>query len=308
MNRKIVVRSAIGAIALYFILFSAIGYYFSEVALRPDNWRGTSQYQRIVDLGWLDTSAYRAMSVDSDTFRLQGAFDYELEGTWIPVDSAIGSVVLCHGYRMDRWSMVKYAVIWHDLGYNVLIYDHRFHGMSGGLFLSYGLLEREDLDHMVAEVRERAPGLPVGVHGESMGAATVMMYTGWSERQQPINFAVEDCGYSSTRDVLSYKMTDDYGLPDWGITRWANRVSGWRFGFDFNDVVPREEIADGEVPMLFIHGDSDTFVPTYMIQENYEAYPGPKQQWLAPGSEHAKSVLDHPEEYRKVLVQFLSTL
>lgn len=308
MNRKAVVRGAISAIAIYLIVYLGIGYYFSEVALRPDNWRGTSQFERDAKLGWIDTMAYKTIAANSDTFRIKGAFDYELEGTWIPNDSAVGNVILCHGYRMDRWSMLKYVPIWHNLGYNILIYDHRYHGMSGGEFLTYGLLEREDLDHMVAWVRQKAPGLQTGVHGESMGAGTVMMYTGWSDRQQPIDFTVEDCGYSDCREVLAYKLTDDYGIPDLGITRWANRVGGWRFGFDFKNVVPREEIKNAKVPMLFIHGDNDTFVPTKMVYEVYESYTGPKKLWLAPGSEHARSILDHPSDYKNTLEAFLSEL
>lgn len=308
MKRQALIRGALAAIVLYLLIFLGIGYYFSEVALRPDNWRGTSQFERNVTKGWIDPVAYEEMAQKSDTFRIRGAFDYELEGTWIPVDSARGSVVLCHGYRMDRWSMLKYAPTWHNLGYNVLIYDHRYHGMSGGDYLTYGLLEREDLDHMVAWVREQAPNIPLGVHGESMGAGTVMMYTGWKDRQQDIDFAVEDCGYSDCREELAYKLKDDYGMPDVGITRWANRVSGWRFGFDLNEVVPKEELKGATVPMLFVHGDTDTFVPTAMVHDVYEAHAGPKKIWLAPGSEHARSILDHPEEYQKIVASFLSEL
>ncbi len=308
MKKQAVIRGALGAILLYFIVYLSIGYYFSEVTLRPDNWRGTSQFEGDVTKGWIDPVTYEGIAHRSDTFRIRGAFDYELEGTWIPADSAVGSIVLCHGYRMDRWSMVKYVPLWNELGYNVLIYDHRYHGMSGGSFLTYGLLEREDLDHMVAWVRQQAPNLPIGVHGESMGAGTVMLYAGWNDRRQHIDFAVEDGGYSDCREELAYKLKDGCGIPDMGFTRWANRVSGWRFGFDFNDVVPKEELAGCKVPMLFIHGDTDTFVPTVMVHDVYKAHPGPKKLWLAPGSEHARSVLDHPNEYKNVVATFLSEL
>ncbi|MCF0199691.1 MAG: alpha/beta hydrolase, partial [Bacteroidaceae bacterium] len=58
-------------------------------------------------------------------------------------------------------------------------------------------------------------------------------------------------------------------------------------------------------PMLFIHGDNDTYVPTSMIYPLYEAHPGPKEMWLAPGSEHADAYKDHPEEYTAKVKAFV---
>ena len=306
MKKRTLLRSLVAAILLYFVFYIGVGFYFSEVALRPDNGRGTSQYVADHQRGWFDPTEYEAW--EADTFDLLGAFDYELECTWLPTDSAKGTVVLVHGFKMDRWSMVKYIPLWKNLGFNVLIYDHRFHGMTEGTFISYGLLEREDLDHVIAWARAQNPSLPLGVHGESMGAATTMMYASWIERQQKIEFAVEDCGYSDLGDEFEFQLNSDFGLPDWGITHWANRMSRWRFGFDFRNVEPREELKSCRIPMLFIHGDADYFVPTNMVYENFEAHPGPKALYLAPGSGHAAAVLDHPEEYEKQLEQFLKSL
>jgi fermentation-respiration switch protein FrsA (DUF1100 family) len=60
-----------------------------------------------------------------------------------------------------------------------------------------------------------------------------------------------------------------------------------------------------QLPMFFIHGDSDTFVPTWMVHPLYEAKPEPKELWLAPGSEHARSYFDYREEYTQRVQNFL---
>ena len=58
--------------------------------------------------------------------------------------------------------------------------------------------------------------------------------------------------------------------------------------------------------MLFIHGDSDDFVPTAMVHELYQAKPEPKQLWLAPGSAHARAYSDHPAEYTRLVRDFVA--
>jgi fermentation-respiration switch protein FrsA (DUF1100 family) len=49
--------------------------------------------------------------------------------------------------------------------------------------------------------------------------------------------------------------------------------------------------------MLFIHGSTDTFVPTHMVYPLYEAKPGVKALWIADGAEHALSYKEHKAEY-----------
>lgn len=78
-----------------------------------------------------------------------------------------------------------------------------------------------------------------------------------------------------------------------------------KYGWDFAEASPLNSVARCEKPMLLIHGDDDTFVPTSMLQPLYDAKPEPKQMYLAPGSEHARSYRDHPEEYTKIVTEFL---
>ena len=47
--------------------------------------------------------------------------------------------------------------------------------------------------------------------------------------------------------------------------------------------------------MFFIHGDKDTYVPTWMVYPLYEAKSAPKQLWIVPGSAHAISYKDNNE-------------
>ena len=57
--------------------------------------------------------------------------------------------------------------------------------------------------------------------------------------------------------------------------------------------------------MLFIHGDCDDFVPSWMVFPLYESKPGKKQLWITNGSGHAMSYSDYPDEYVQRLQDFL---
>ena len=72
-----------------------------------------------------------------------------------------------------------------------------------------------------------------------------------------------------------------------------------RYGWSFGEASPLRQVARCQKPMLFIHGDRDTYVPFAMMQRLYDAKPEPKQMWIARGSIHAMSFRDHPQEYAR---------
>ena len=59
-----------------------------------------------------------------------------------------------------------------------------------------------------------------------------------------------------------------------------------------------------KVPVLFIHGTDDRFVPIEMTYENYKACVSPKRLLVVPGAEHAMSYLIDKESYEKTVKEF----
>lgn len=76
-------------------------------------------------------------------------------------------------------------------------------------------------------------------------------------------------------------------------------------GWSFTEASPVSQVAKCDKPMLFIHGDDDTFVKTEMVYRLYAAKHGVKQLWIAKGSKHAKAYSDHPEEYSTKVCAFV---
>ena len=146
-------------------------------------------------------------------------------------------------------------------------------------------------------------------HGISMGAATTMMVSGEVEHgqyQQPfIKCFVEDCGYTSVWDEFRGELKAQFNLPAFPLLHTANWLCRQEYGWDFLEASALEQVKKCTLPMLFIHGDADTFVPTWMVYPLYEAKPEPKELWIVPGATHAMSYKDYPQEYTEHVKKFV---
>lgn len=233
-------------------------------------------------------------------------------GYFLPADSATTrTAVLVHGYKDCALSMLHIGCMYHrDLGYNILLPDLWAHGESPGDHIGMAWNERHEVLQWVAVAdsmfRGSSPATTMVLHGISMGGATVMNVSG--EPLPPcVKAIVEDCGYTSVWDEFTAQLSDQFGLPRFPLLYTTSLLCKLRYGWSFGEAAPVEQVKKCKVPMLFIHGDDDDFVPTAMVHQVYAAHPGKKQLWLAPGSAHAKAYSDHPQEYTQLVQSFLST-
>ena len=143
------------------------------------------------------------------------------------------------------------------------------------------------------------------VHGVSMGGATAMMMSGekMPDKVRDVRF-VEDCGYTSVWDEFAGEMKVRFGLPAFPILHSSSFLCKLRYGWTFAEASALEQVSKSEYPMLFIHGDSDKFVPTDMVHELYQAKPQPKECWITENTEHASSYFNHKEEYIRRIKEF----
>lgn len=213
--------------------------------------------------------------------------------------------IQCHGYRgnpiRDFCMGLPFAL---ECGCNVLLIDERAHGKSEGKCLSFGILEREDVRDWVNYVRLRfGEQTPVILYGVSMGAATVMM-TADLGLPDNVKGIIADCGYNSPKAILNEVMTA-CGLPRrllYPMVRLAGRLYG---GFDVESASAEASLARTDIPVLFIHGDDDRFVPCWMSQRNYEVCTARKKLVLIPGAPHAASCIVNPTMYQDAIRDFL---
>lgn len=230
---------------------------------------------------------------------------------YLRADSAKGrTAIIVHGYKDDCKSFLDLGIMYHDsLDYNILLPDLHGHGLSDGNDIQMGWKDRLDVLHWtkVAEkmFRDSLYESRMVVHGVSMGAATTMCLSGEDNLPPYIRAFVEDCGYTCVWDEFSKELKTQFNLPPFPLMYTTNLLCKWTHGWDFREASPINQVAKCQHPMLFIHGDVDTYVPYSMLALLYTAKPQPKALWTAPGSAHAKAFRDYPVEYTNVVRGFL---
>ena len=216
------------------------------------------------------------------------------------------TAVIVHGYTDCAVRMLMIGYLYnHDLRYNILLPDLHYHGRSEGRAIRMGWLDRLDVLRWMEVANALFGGnTQMVVHGISMGAATTMMVAG--EPQRPyVKCFVEDCGYTSVWDEFSNELKTSFGLPAFPLMHTASWLCDLKYGWNFREASALAQVAKCELPMLFIHGDADDYVPTWMVYPLYEAKPGEKELWLVPGAGHAYSYRDNREEYTAVVRAFV---
>ncbi len=216
------------------------------------------------------------------------------------------TAVIVHGYTDNAIRMLMIGYLYNnDLNYNILLPDLQDNGLSEGPAIQMGWKDRLDVLNWMNIANDIfGKRTQMVVHGISMGAATTMMVSG--EAQQPfVKCFVEDCGYTSVWDEFSFQLKDMFGLPEFPLMYTTNWLCNAKYGWNFQEASSLEQVKKCSLPMFFIHGDADTYVPTRMVYPLYEAKSEPKELWIVPGATHAMSYKDYPQEYTERVKKFV---
>lgn len=220
-------------------------------------------------------------------------------------DTAHGrTTILVHGYKDSSIKFLYMAKMYNDLGYNVILPDLHAHGLSEGDEIQMGWLDRKDIINWINVAEKKYNTSNIILHGVSMGAATVMNTAG-EHLPKSVKCAIEDCGYTSVWGEFSYELQSQFGLPVFPLMYTTSMLCKLRYGWSFQEASPLKQVAKTYLPMLFIHGDVDDFVPTRMVKPLYNAHHGTdKELWLTHGAGHAQSFTKHKNGYYHKVMEF----
>ena len=213
--------------------------------------------------------------------------------------------ILFHGYRGSAERDMDGGVIrCLSKGRNALAIDHRASGRSEGKVISFGINESKDCISWVNYVIENIDrDAKIIITGISMGAATVMIAAGKEELPENVVAALADCGYTSSKEIIM-KTVGEMKLPPkimYPFIKLGARIFG---GFNIDEVSPIESVARSKIPIIFIHGDVDDFVPHSMGKRNYEACTTEKRFVTIEGAGHATAFLVDSELYLTEIEDF----
>lgn len=280
--------------------------------------RGRAKTERTIKMVGTDWSQYMPLIEERKAAMLarphsdvwQTSFDgLKLHATYFPAQPSTGKkkVVICfHGYTSQGMSdYIGLSDYYQKRGFAMLLPDARAHGASEGEYIGFGCLDRKDalvwINWAIGELGEEAEIL---LHGTSMGAATLLMLSGLSLPKQ-VKGIVSDCGFTSPKEVFTHVLYSMYHLPAFPIIPGADLVNRRLAGYGMDECNAKREVEKATVPILFIHGSADTFVPSAMCGEIYEHCASPKSKLIVEGAAHAESYYKDMASYENALTKFI---
>lgn len=237
--------------------------------------------------------------------RLMSRDGLVLTGHWRDCPQPKRVIIAMHGWR-SHWSrdFGMIADFWHENGCAVLYPEQRGHDKSEGEYIGFGLLERHDCRAWIDWVNRRTAGkLPVYLAGISMGATTVLMTAGM-DLPDNVCGVMADCGFTSPAAIWTHVARNNlhlhYGLhPALVDARCRKRIQ-----MGAREYTTLDAMGECTVPVLFVHGTEDRFVPVEMTYENYKACASPKHLFIVPGAVHGTSYREDKAGYEQAVLSF----
>lgn len=287
----------------FLLVLASLGVYISNKLMFLKKKADEEILTRETEAGHLVPDEYDALPKREVT--IPSSFGYQLKAVLVEPHDTNRYIIIAHGVTQSKTNSVKYMNLFLNRGFNAVIYDHRRHGESGGKTTSYGYYEKFDLKSVVDWLKEeKGPDLFLGIHGESMGAATLLLYAGMLE--DGADFYVADCPFSDFSEQLAYRIKEEVKLlPPRLLLPVASLFLRIRDKYSLSDVSPISVIENINNPILFIHSRKDDFILPSMTEALFEQKKGPKKLFMADNGLHAQSYSQNREEYEKVLDEFL---
>lgn len=212
-------------------------------------------------------------------------------------------IIIVHGYTAAYSWSTQFINMFLKEGFNVLLVDQRSHGSSDGKYATYGYYEKYDLDLWVSWVRERVgEDAVIGLHGQSMGGGTVLEYAAINKF---VKFIIADCPYSDMKRLMKHQFEKLNHIPMFPFFSTVNLIIMMKAKFSMKNVNPLKAMQDKDIPIMFIHGSNDNFVPTYMSEEMYKAKKGAKRLLIIEGAVHGNAYGTNKELYEREVHDFL---
>lgn len=229
-----------------------------------------------------------------------------LHGLYLPAENAERFILLCHGYKGSGFGdFANIARFLHENNCNLLFIDERCCGESEGEFITFGAKEQYDIVKWAYFIDKRNKDkLPIYLYGESMGAASVLMASG-HKLPQEVKGLIADCGFRSMKGQLQDIAANWFHLNHVQLLLFRVdlfcRLLG---GFSMKEADTAKAMKKNKRPVLFFHGDMDTYVVLGNSKINYSLCKAPKELVIIPEARHLCSAYEAPELYREKLLRF----
>ena len=206
-------------------------------------------------------------------------------------------VVICvHGYKSKpEFDYCDKIEMYKKRGCTCLFVCDRAHGKSEGRYIGFSELDKYDVAKWVDKINELYDNPNIYLHGVSMGGATVIHCA--DMKLKNVKGIIDDCGFNSIRGITQALFKISYGYPYFPVGYIAGMWSKLIAHIDFDASIGEKCVANTDVPILFIHGKQDHFVPCYMSENMYKVCNSPKELLIVEDAGHAACYMMAEEKY-----------
>lgn len=224
-----------------------------------------------------------------------------VSGWLIDPPESRGVVILMHGVRATRLSMLNRARFLHAAGHTVLLFDFQAHGETEGDVISFGVLESRDAAAAVTYVRGRFPDKRVAVIGSSLGGAAALLGDGPIQ----VDALVLEAVYPTIEEALENRLAMRLGRPGALLAPLFLWQLKPRLGVASGDLRPIDRIDEVECPLLIINGSRDRHTTPQQARALYQRAPEPKSLWIVEGAAHVDLDRFAGPRYEERILSFL---
>jgi uncharacterized protein len=231
---------------------------------------------------------------------LQSESGATISGWHIQADNSRGVIVLLHGIRGSRLSMLERARFLNSAGYSIVMIDLQGHGESSGEQITIGHLEKHDAKAAVEFARKQHPKEPIGVIGVSLGGASALLASPLG-----IDALVIESVYADIESAINNRVAARLGplsaIPAWLLLMQLEP----RLGIEKSQLRPIDHVPEIGCPVLVISGTEDLHTTAEETKRMYEAAQKPKELWLVDGAAHVDLLAAATTEYVSRVKRFL---
>ncbi len=285
------------ALALYWAFKTA--FMRSDVRLVSFETGPLAEYKGIFDksLRYIDKLPNERVYIESfDGLRLAGTYY---------INNSDTTILLFHGYRSDgKFDFACAVKFYIELGLNVLVVDQRANGESEGRLITFGIKERRDAVSWTQFINRKYSPKNIFLSGVSMGATTVMMSANL-ELPKNVRGIIADCGFTAAPDIIkkvarqAFKINAEPFLPPLDV---MCKIFG---KFSLYETTTVKALSESDIPIFFIHGKKDGFVPCAMTEESHKAAKAEKYICLVEEADHGISFLVDTDNIQKQITKFV---
>lgn len=272
----------LGALAKAAVLLTGV------TLLRPENRRSPKDF-----------------GLEFQTVRFPGAKGTQLEAWFIPAKAAAtnGVALIFHGYGASKESLLPLAGEFHALGWDTIVVDFHGSGGSTGDTTSAGWHEAEDVAAAFTAAATLAPGKPRVLYGVSMGAAASLRAI-HTLGVKP-DALVMECPFDRMLTTVRSRFRA-MRVPSWPFAELLVFWGGQQGGFDAFAHNPVDYARAVTCPVLQMHGAKDPRVSVEDVGRIHAAMAVPAMLHVFPALGHQSYVESQPEEWRRIVTQFLA--